>query len=180
MKKHLLLTAICFSSIIAFSQDYKSRLSESSMTIAGTSTLHDWESKVESFTAVARVKDEVIESASFRAEVNSIKSGTSAMDANTYKAMNEPEHPSITFKTTGALRQVAGELRIKGDLTIAGVTRPVEFAATSERWSEESLTVKASYKLKMSDFGIDPPRAMLGTIRTGDEVTIAFNIVLYK
>lgn len=180
MKKNLLLTAICLSSIMAFSQDYKSRLSESTMTIAGTSTLHDWESKVESFTAVARVKDEVIESASFRAEVNSIKSGTSAMDDNTYKAMKEPEHPTITFKTTGALRQAAGALRIKGDLTIAGVTRPVEFSATSERWSEESLTVKASYSLKMSDFGIDPPRAMLGTIRTGDEVTIAFNIVLYK
>jgi polyisoprenoid-binding protein YceI len=150
------------------------------MTISGTSTLHDWESKVETFTAVARVKDQVIQSASFRADVKSIKSGTSAMDDNTYKAMKEPQYPTIDFKTTGALKQASGALRIKGDLTIAGVTKPVEFSATGEQWSEESLTVKASYKFKMSEFGIDPPRAMLGTIRTGDEVTIKFNLVLYK
>jgi len=40
--------------------------------------------------------------------------------------------------------------------------------------------VTGSYKFKMSSFGIDPPRAMLGTIRTGDEVTIKFKINLYN
>lgn len=102
------------------------------------------------------------------------------MDANTYEAMNEPEHPSITFKSTSPLRQSGSSLRIKGDLTIAGVTKLIEFTATEERWSKESLTVKGSHTFKMSDFGIDPPRALLGTIRTGDEVTIDFKFVMYQ
>jgi polyisoprenoid-binding protein YceI len=174
-----ILIALAFSLNLT-AQDYKVRPSESSMSIKGTSTLHDWESVVETFSAVARVKEDVIENASFKAEVKSIKSGTSAMDANTYKAMNEPEHPSISFKATGPIRQSGSALRIKGELTIAGVTKPIEFTATGERWSEESLTVKGSYKLKMSDYGIDPPKAMLGTIRTGDEVTIDFEFVMYQ
>jgi polyisoprenoid-binding protein YceI len=179
MKKSIITFSLALFAIAVAAQEYVSRPSESSMKIAGTSTLHDWESKVENFTAVVRMQGEVIQSAGFKAVVSSIKSGTSAMDANTYKAMKEPQHPNIEF-TAGTLTYSGSSLPIKGSLTIAGVTRKVEFKGVIEKWSEESITIKASYPLKMSDYGIDPPKAMMGTIRTGDEVTISFNITLYK
>lgn len=32
----------------------------------------------------------------------------------------------------------------------------------------------------MTDYGIKPPKAMLGTLKTGDEVEIVFNVILSK
>lgn len=179
MKKTLLLLIISTIATGLWAQQFKSKLSESSMTIAGTSTLHDWESTVKEFTATAVLKGDVITSAQLTAVVKSIKSGTSAMDANTYEAMKEPKHPNITFRGTEMVLGSDGA-KIKGDLTIAGVTRKIEFTAIAEKWSEDSFSIKGSYALKMSDYGIDPPRAMLGTIRTGDKVTISFNLVMYN
>ncbi len=179
MKKLFIIVTLSFSTLLASAQEYTSRPSESSMKISGTSTLHDWESKVETFTATARMQGETIQSAAFKATVNSIKSGSSAMDSNTYKAMNESQFPNIEF-TSGPLPYTGPSLPVKGSLTIAGATRKVEFKAVLAQWSEESITIKASYQLKMSDYGIEPPRAMMGAIRTGDDVTISFDITLYR
>ena len=33
-----------------------------------------------------------------------------------------------------------------------------------------------SYTLKMTDFSVKPPTAMFGTIKTGDEITVKFNV----
>jgi polyisoprenoid-binding protein YceI len=49
-----------------------------------------------------------------------------------------------------------------------------------EKWKANSMTVSGDYTLKMTDYGIQPPKAMWGTIKTGDEVTIKFEIVLYQ
>ena len=179
MKYALILLSIFTLSIAVQGQDYQSKQTESSMKISGTSTLHDWDINVESFTGKAKMNGENMESASFEAVVKSMKSGTSSMDDNTYKALKEKDHPKIIFKSTG-ISANNGKLTIKGNLTIAGVTKPVTLSTTLEKWAEPTMTVKGSYTFNMTEFGIDPPRAMLGTIRTGDEITIAFKLVLYK
>lgn len=179
MKYALILLSIFTLSMTIQGQDYQSKQAESSMKISGTSTLHDWDINVETFIGKAKMNGENMENASFEAVVKSLKSGTSSMDDNTYKALKEKDHPKITFKST-AINATEGKLTLKGNLTIAGVTKPVVLTTTHEKWAEPTMTVKGSYTFKMSEFGIDPPRAMLGTIRTGDEVTITFKLVLYK
>lgn len=179
MKYALILLSIFTFSMTIQGQDYQSKQAESSMKISGTSTLHDWDINVETFAGKAKMTGENMESASFEAVVKSLKSGTSSMDDNTYKALKANDHPKITFKSTG-ITGTDGKLTIKGNLTIAGSTKPVTLTTTLEKWAEKTMTVKGSYTFKMSEFGIDPPRAMLGTIRTGDEVTITFKLVLYK
>lgn len=179
MKYAVILLSFFTLSMTIQGQDYQSKQAESSMKISGTSTLHDWEINIESFTGKAKMNGEKMENATFVADVKSLKSGTSSMDDNTYKALKSKDHPKITFRSTG-ITETDGKLTIKGNITIAGATRPVTLSGTLEKWAERSMTVKGSYTFKMSEFGIDPPRAMLGTIRTGDEITIAFKLVLYK
>lgn len=179
MKYTVILFSLFAFSLSVTAQQYQSNQAESSMTVSGTSTLHDWHIDVESFSAQAQLNEENLENASFTAEVKSMKSGTSSMDDNTYEAMKESDHPRITFKSNG-ITGTEGKLTLRGSLTIAGVTKPVTITTTLEKWAEKSMTVKGNYTFKMSEFGIDPPRAMLGTIRTGDEVTITFKLVLYK
>lgn len=160
-------------------QKLESNLSESTMTISGTSTLHDWESAVEEFKATCTLREGDIQNASFEAKVESIKSGTKAMDQNTYKAMKSEQFPKISFSST-SVKSAENHLEVSGKLTIAGTSKTIHMKLNREKWSEETMTVSGSYSLKMSDYGIDPPRAMLGTIRTGDEVTISFNIIFYQ
>lgn len=149
------------------------------MTIAGTSTLHDWESVVEDFTATCVLRGDEVERASFEATVKSIKSGTSAMDDITYKSMNEKSFPKITF-VSNDVKMDGNRMTARGKLTIAGESKNITMTLSAEKWIGESVTIHGTHTLKMSHYGIDPPRAMLGTIRTGDEVTIKFNITLYK
>lgn len=179
MKYALILFSLMAFTLSMNAQQYHSNQAESSMKVSGTSTLHDWDINVESFSANTQLDGDALRNASFTAEVKSMKSGTSSMDDNTYKAMKESDYPRITFKSTD-ISGSEGKLTIKGSLTIAGVTKPVTLSTTLEKWAEKSMTVKGNYTFKMSEFGIDPPRAMLGTIRTGDEVTITFKLVLYK
>lgn len=179
MKRTLIFIATIAIALTAGAQDFKSNQAESSMKVTGTSTLHDWEINVESFTAQATLKGEALENARFTAQVKSMKSGTSAMDDNTYKALKNDKHPQITFQST-SVTGTGGKLVIKGNLTIAGSTKPITMNATLDKANEKSMTVKGKYTFKMSQFGIDPPKAMLGTIRTGDEVTIDYKMVLHK
>lgn len=179
MKQAVIIFSLLIFSLGVSAQDFTSRQAESSMKVSGTSTLHDWDINVETFTGKATIKGETMESASFVADVKSMKSGTSSMDDNTYKALKAKDHPKITFKSTG-ITNSGGKLVMRGNLTIAGVTKPVTLNMNWEKWAEKSTSVSGSYTFKMSEFGIDPPRAMLGAIKTGDEVTITYKLVMYK
>lgn len=179
MKNILLTVALALTAGLLSAQTFKLKPDESQMKITGTSTLHDWESDVESILATATIDGETIRTGTFEAEVRSIKSGNSTMDGNTYKAMNADEHPKITFSLKNQ-KITGGKMPVSGELTIAGVTKRIKMELAAEQWAENQLLLNGSYTLKMSDYGIDPPRAMLGTIRTGDEVTITFTISLQR
>ncbi|WP_420581757.1 YceI family protein [Reichenbachiella sp.] len=175
MKKTFTILSLLLYSTLAVCQPVTIDKSKSDLAIQGTSSLHDWESKVEDFQATADFSEDQVLNIAFEAIVKSIKSGKSGMDNNTYKALNEKEYPKITFK--------ANQLDIKGDqlvgngqLTIAGKTNDIPINLTLSNASERS--VKGSIKLKMTEYGVTPPTAVFGTIKTGDEVTIQFNFTL--
>ena len=46
--------------------------------------------------------------------------------------------------------------------------------------SADKITLTASKEFKMTDYKVDPPTAMLGTITTGDAVTITLKTVFTK
>jgi polyisoprenoid-binding protein YceI len=70
-------------------------------------------------------------------------------------------------------------VHLTGNLTIAGVTKPVKFKSEYQvKGSDVHFT--GSYSFKMTDFGIDPPTAVMGTIKTGDEIVVRFDLVYRK
>ncbi|WP_299671734.1 YceI family protein [uncultured Polaribacter sp.] len=154
----------------------------STVLIKGTSTLHDWESVVQktdvAFT-VNNLNDVHIETLIVEVDVLSIKSGKKVMDKLTYKALKADEYPIIKFlfKKGEIIKEDANFIDIKlvGDLSIAGVTKNVAVNTKINKLGE-SIMLKGAHKLKMTDFGITPPKALLGTIKTGDEITIEFNL----
>ena len=155
------------------------------VVVIGTSNLHDWESKVEQIECTAAfillnntlsdVKDVVV-----KIPVKSIRSTKgNIMDNKTWNAFHYEKYPLITFVATDRkINASQNSIKVTGDLTMAGVTKQVEFTVNYKVLPDGDLQVSGSKKLRMTEFKMEPPTAMMGTIKVGDEITIAFQIVL--
>lgn len=156
--------------------------SQSTMSVSGTSTLHDWKSDVESISGSGQVtleNNEITEISGYTVTipVESIKSGKKKMDKKTFQALKQAEHPNIQYSVKSFTRKTANSLNCQGSLTIAGKTKPISMEVKYQL-STHGLFISGELSLLMSDFDIAPPRAMAGTIKTGDKITISY-IVLF-
>jgi polyisoprenoid-binding protein YceI len=100
------------------------------------------------------------------------------LDKNMHKALKVTEHPDITFRLSrleGA--EESGTVRGVGTLRVAGVEREVTLVLKTQR-TNTKLTVTGEVQLLMTDFGITPPKAMLGMLKTDPKVTVTFETVL--
>lgn len=164
-------------------QKYTVASKESKLEVLGTSTLHDWEEVAEGMTgdAIINLVDAQIEikSLKFEVPVKSLKSDHGAMDRNTYEALKSDEHPNIYYelKKVNSFKKNGEEfiLKTSGNLTIAGETKNIEMTVTSKALGN-TISFSGKVDFKMTDFKMDPPTALLGTVKTGDEVTIKFDV----
>jgi polyisoprenoid-binding protein YceI len=65
-------------------------------------------------------------------------------------------------------------------LNIAGTSKALSLTTTATLNSDQSISVKGSTKFDMSSYGVTPPTVMMGTIKTGDAITIEYNGKLTK
>ena len=105
------------------------------------------------------------------------------MDNNTYKALKTTAYQQITFTlSSSTLTQLDGgnyQIRCIGKLSIAGTTRETELIATGKlNPADNSFSVSGTKKMKMTDYNVKPPTVMMGTIKTGDDITISYNLKL--
>jgi polyisoprenoid-binding protein YceI len=150
--------------------------------LSGTSTLHDWEMKAAkgnseaAFAVDANGKLTSLTKLSFTLPATSLKSEHTMMDKNTYKALNTEANPNISFIGTSSVITPLGanEYRINlvGKLTIAGTTKEIDLVATVKyNPADKSLAVTGVKKMKMTDYNVKPPTVMMGTIKTGNDIT---------
>lgn len=99
------------------------------------------------------------------------------LDANMHKALMVTEHPDIVFRLLRFEPRQGGGLRGIGNLKIAGVVREVAIDVTTERKSA-ALSVRGQVTLLMTDFGIKPPVALMGMLKTDPKVTVTVDTLL--
>jgi hypothetical protein len=98
------------------------------------------------------------------------------------KALRADQNATITFRLdsyevdAGATTADAFTTKAVGSLRIAGRERAIDLRVRSERVADGSVTAHGEREILMSDYGVNPPRMMLGTIRTGDKVVVKFNL----
>ena len=169
----------------------KFRSSNLDLSISGTSSLHDWEMKSKQgkcevvFELGENDKITSVSGLNFSLDATTIKSEYTMMDNNTYKALKTKTNKNISFVlASGTVIQSDASsylVKVTGNLTIAGKTQKIDLAATAKyNGADKSFTINGSKKLKMTDYGVDPPTAMFGTIKTGNDITISFSSKIIK
>lgn len=153
------------------------------MKVKGTSSLHDWESEATSLTVEGGLglSDNQLalnENFAVTVPVKGLVSPHKRMDKLTYEALKADKHPEIQYKLNSLTPIDGGKTRAKGDLTIAGQTRPLEMEVATTTNAGGELVVTGSAPIKMTDFGMKPPSLMLGAIKVGDDVQVEFSLTL--
>jgi len=166
----------------------KYRLSVTEVEINGTSNLHDWTmtsdaAEGEVLLVMEKGKLTEIEQLYFKTRVNTLKSGKKTMDNICYDALKADEYPLITFTLieVKSINNGTGKYTITatGWMTIAGTIRRETITAAGTL-NNGTIEFTGKHSMKMTDFDIDPPTALFGTLKTGDEIEVVFKTKFSK
>lgn len=158
--KKIFLTLILFSGLV---------FGNNSIEIHGTSTLHDWEMISDKVDSIFETNGSEITKLKVSVKIETLKSGDEGLDEKAYETLKIDKQNSITFDLE------------KADLkngTIKGVFKVLdkEQAADLKPDILSLEQIKGSFKVKMTDFGLEIPSVFFGAIKSGDEVTVKYNI----
>jgi len=187
----LALTALCTFAGSASAQSIRLAVApESKLWIEGGSNLHGWSCKASSIDAMIDVDEAFLKSTSptllkkvqVKVPVRNLKCGHGGMDNNLYKALKADDSPEISY-ILGTFDVVPGAsdaftVKSVGTLKIAGTEKTVNMDVTASKLSDGSLRADGELPLLMTDFGVKPPTAMLGTLRTDNKVTVKFSLLV--
>jgi len=155
------------------------------MKITGTSNVHDWEMSASGMSVtMALVKESSqlknISAVEFTLPSKNIQSHNSIMDKKTWDAIKADKYSSIKFNLANVSGLSISGNQIKGTasgtLTIAGKSNIVSIPFTGEINSSQEIKIAGSREIRLKDFNVDPPTAMMGTLKTGETVTIEFDL----
>lgn len=108
--------------------------------------------------------------------VKDLRSEKKGLDKRMYKAMKANDYPTLSFHLdrTELLSVQPFKVKAVGRLTVAGKEKTIELDAALDV-NREAFWIRGSTELLMTDFGIDPPQALLGTVKTENAITIHYN-----
>jgi hypothetical protein len=115
-----------------------------------------------------------------------IRGDEEGLSKRMHEAMNAYKHQQITFaltevKSVSALSQPGGaRWDVRGNLTVSGVTRETELTLTVIPQTNDRIQIELKKPLKMSDFKINPPRALGGFVRAHDDLDIEIRWLLER
>lgn len=111
--------------------------------------------------------------------------GNKMMNKDFYNALKGEKHPNIKIlleyisfvkKSDTTPPTKTGDARVM--IYLAGVTRTVQMPVYIRQTALHTWHIKSAKPLRMTDFHIVPPRAMMGMIRTENEITIQLDLFI--
>ncbi|NQV74275.1 YceI family protein [bacterium] len=163
--------------------------SDSKLSIDGTSTIHDWTCEIEKFDGTFTIDPQStaqnlsISAGKLIVKLDDIECGKGTMNKKLRAALSGNKADNVTFTlesttSTDKPLDLIG-LGLSGSLKIAGVSKSVEMDATARYTQNDSVQLEGFLSLDMTDYGVDPPTAILGTLHTGDKVTVRFLVTAH-
>lgn len=160
------------------------------LSISGTSTVHSFTCKTSRIDAtlvvdrgytkdLTKVAKPIV---SVRVEIpaKSLDCGNGKMNSNMFGTLKADENPTITYVMSGYdldNATAAGfTAKTTGTLTIAGKEKTISMEVKADRVDGTKATAKGEQSILLTDFGIKPPKFMLGALRVGNEIKIKFSL----
>lgn len=150
----------------------------SKITVSGTSNLHDYTLESEEIKGSAdlfieggKVTD--IKKVVVTLKTESLESSKSGLKRNAMKSLQPEANPIISFIAF----DMPASGKVSGILNVAGYDSDQEFDFTSEMKGGK-LYITAKGQVKFTDFQLDPPSALAGTIKAKDDLELEILIVL--
>lgn len=159
----------------------------SQIIIYGSSNVRDWDMDVETIDGqvVVEAADDgapSVERIQLEIPVEDITSSRGNQTDKAHKALKKDSYPMIFFRSDDV--EVTGsngetfEVLARGELIIAGTRRDVEVRAEGTQREDGKYRFEGEHEMRLSDFDVDRPKAMMGALRVSDDVTIAFDAVV--
>ena len=170
---------------------YKVRNSnEIALSLSGTTPLRNWKMSAQGLQGDAKMVISTlnqlieIDSLTFSLPVRNLKGDQAAMDKDAYRVLKADRYKEIVFSLNSAKVEPEGEhlflIKALGNLTVAGVTKEVTFTMHSKIAEDESISFTGSEVVRMSDYNVERPSLLLGTIRAGDKMTLTYTLIFSK
>jgi YceI-like domain len=164
----------------------------SEVTIEGTSSMHAFHCKTNKIMAYVDVdpgytKDltkiaRPIASVKVNIVVRTLTCGNGQMDKNMYSTLDADKNPIIKYTMSGydildgSAKPSAFVAKTTGTLVISGQEKVINMKINAERLSDGKATAQGEQDVLMTDFGIQPPSFMFGTLKVGNEIKVKFNL----
>lgn len=138
--------------------------------------------KFETFEGTVTTGDTVSDAAAeVSVDLSSINTGTADRDNHLRSSdfFEVETHPTMTFRSSDVIEKSEGQLVVRGELTIKGVTRPLELDVEllgegPDPWGGTRIGVEATGELSRKDFGIDFNIPVQGDkLMIGDRIALA-------
>jgi polyisoprenoid-binding protein YceI len=122
-------------------------------------------------------------------DTDSISTGVAKRDEHLRSAdfFDVAKYPTMTFVSTQVVPNGKDKLKVSGNLTLHGITRPVLLevegpsADSRDPWGKTRRGASASAKINRKDFGLVWNKALeTGGVVVGDEVTISLEVEMVK
>lgn len=166
-------------------EEYRIKDNAYSIQIKGTSNVHDWTMKAEKMEGFATVdwgqkglND--FNKVNITVQAKTLESGKRIMNNKSHDALKVDQHPSITFELISVSDlQPNGKTfsgKATGKMKIAGQSSIMTVPFQGKILDENTFRVEGNFPLKMKEFGIKPPKAMLGALKTGNQVTLSYQM----
>jgi polyisoprenoid-binding protein YceI len=95
------------------------------------------------------------------------------------KALAVAENPRILFESTEVRVEKPGQLKLRGNLDLRGVKKPLEVPVMLEV-SEGRITAKGKMELESGNWGVPQISAVGGSVKTSQDLAIDFEIVAVR
>lgn len=174
----LICSAVYGQSNYIMSDDY-------AITIQGGSNLHNWVEKAGKASGNCEITWNSNGSAALNSLHLEIKSRSivstegKLMNNKTYSALKAEKYPEITFTLSAPVKAILPDPRgyvftVQGKLSIAGITKTLNIRVKAILTGHNKLTFYGTQQITMSDFGINPPKALFGMLVVYENLNISF------
>ena len=160
----------------------------SKLNIKGTSNVTDFTCKCEEvFPRLQMTINQTTTKAEFKKTALSLRAkkldcGNKAMNSDMYETMKADDYPNIELQLLESealdLKEEWTTIQASANLTIAGTTRKETFTIQAKKIDELQYRFKGAKSLKMTDYGMTPPRPMLGLIKVKDLIVLDLDLTV--